>query len=436
MSRLLDFCYLIAYLLAMPWIFYRLISKGGWRALPRRLGAGLGAPLPQSIWLHGSSIGEISLIQPLVTELEEAYPGVPLVISANTAAGIEAARVRYARHRVVAFPLDFKWIIRRYFARFNPKLIVIAESEFWPNFLITARRRAIPVALVNGRMSPKSFRMHSLTRLIPHALRTLDLIAVQSEENASRMRMLGVAPDRVVVTGNMKYDLAPCVLDVETRDALRTELGFGREDVVVVAASLHDPEEKTILAAFDAVAARYPRAALVLVPRYPEDAGRVVDEVRARGRTAVCKTAIDKREQPAPGRRGVLVVDTVGQLAGLYSVADIAFVGGSLYFRGSNRGGHNLMEPAVYGVPVLFGPYNFSFRETAHALSQANAGMEVDDAQELAAALTALLDDSERRLAMGRRARQVISDGRGATKRTFGLLRCVIDRSVSTLAAS
>src|SRR5690606_19721838 len=356
MGLLLDLGYLLGFVLAAPWLAYRLVRHGGFRNAPARFGLELGPAVRGAIWLHGSSAGEVSLLKPLVARLERDRPGTPLVISAYTVTGLEAARKAYPQHRVILFPLDFSFAVRRFLAHFDPRLIVIVESEFWPNFLLAARRRGVPVVVLNGKVSEKSSRAYRRTGIVPRVLRGLTLIAVQSEEHAERFSRLGVPRERIHVTGNMKYDLARGTADDTDRQMLREGLGYSPDDVVVMGGSLHPGEHEALLAAFDALPGDS-RAALVLVPRYPADAPAVAEHVEARGYAAVMKTRIDRGEAAPPGRGGVLIVDTVGELGRLYAAADVAFVGGSLFFRGSNKGGHNLMEPAILGVPVLFGPY-------------------------------------------------------------------------------
>lgn len=421
MGLLLDFIYLIVGVAASPWIVYRLCTPGR-REFAQRLGVNLGPSLARSIWLHGSSAGEIGVLRPLVALLERDYPGTPLVISAFTTTGLAAARKLYPRHRVVPLPFDASFIVERCLRRFDPRLLVVAESEFWPNLIMRARRRAIPVALVNGKMSEKSFGVHARTRLVANVLARLDLLAVQTEEHAQRFRALGVAASRLHVTGNMKYDLARLGAEPEAASLLRRSLRYEQSDVVVIGGSLHDGEDDALLAAFGAARERGAQVSLVIVPRYPAEAAVVEERVRARGYLAVRKTAVDAGAAQAPGRDGVLVVDTVGELGRLYAAADLAFVGGSLFYRGANKGGHNLMEPAVLGVPVVFGPYNFSFKETVDDLLAAGAGRLVRDSAELASVVAALALDAAARSALGARARQVVLAGRGATERNYALL--------------
>jgi 3-deoxy-D-manno-octulosonic-acid transferase len=426
MGLLLDFAYLFACILLSPWLIYRLALAPDRRDFAMRFGSGLGEPLRESIWLHGSSAGEVSLLKPLVTLLERDVPGTPLVISAFTATGLAAARKLYPRHRVVHFPLDLSFIVRHFHRRFDPRLVVVVESEFWPNFIRCARRRGARVALLNGKMSAKSYRVHARTRLIPRVLAEVDLLAVQTDEHAERLRSLGVPAERIRVTGNKQIDLTRAAAGGDDARALRRSLGYADDDVVVIGGSLHEQEDEALLDAFAAARAANERAALIVVPRYPADAALVRAHAEARGFRAVARTAIANGAEAAPGRAGVLVVDTVGELGKLYAVADLAFVGGSLFFRGANKGGHNLMEPAILAVPVLFGPYNFSFKETVVDLLAADAGVLVRDARELAARVAELVVDGERRRELGLRAQRVVRAGQGATARNYEWLGALV----------
>jgi 3-deoxy-D-manno-octulosonic-acid transferase len=225
----------------------------------------------------------------------------------------------------------------------------------------------------------------------------------------------------VHVTGNMKYDLTPSPSGDSQPAALRRFLGYTDADVVVIGGSLHAGEDDALLGALARIESDGTPVALVLVPRYPGDIETTRRHVLEAGRTPVLKSALDAGAA-APGRRGVLIVDTVGELGRLYAVADIAFVGGSLFYRGANKGGHNVMEPAILGVPVLFGPHNVSFKEPVAALVAAGGGMLVRDAAELGDALARLVRDRHRRVEMGARARRVVLDGQGATARNYALL--------------
>ena len=423
MARLLDLVYLLVALAALPWLAWRFAARGGGRGLWSRFGIGTGEGTGSSIWLHGASAGEVALLQPLVRRLERDLPGVPLVVSSFSESGLAVARKRFPRHRVILFPFDFSPVVERLLRRFNPRLVVIAESDLWPNFLLAAHRRGIPVVVVNGRISARSCRWHARTRLVAPILGKMRLLAVQSDGYAERLCHLGARAERVHVTGNMKYDLAAPATPPGGVEALRRRLGYDPARVVVIGGSLHAGEDDALLAACRQAADRSAApSALIIVPRYPADAGRVAGRVRAHGYRAVLKTALDGGACP-PGAEEVLIVDTLGELAALYAAADVAFVGGGLFHRGSNKGGHNLMEPAILGLPTLFGPCNTSFAETGCALLHAGGGVMVRDADELARALLPLLEDPAARRKMGARAREVILSRQGATERNYALIR-------------
>ena len=420
MGLILDFGYLLGVLAGMPWFLYRITVRGDWRSIPRRLGFGQPPPARGSIWLHGSSAGEISLLRPLIRRLEADYPAAPIVISAYSSTGFAAARKNYPDARVIYFPLDLSFVVRRFLRRYDPRLVVIVESDFWPNFLRSAHQRAIPVTVINGKMSERTCRIHARTRLIPRLLGKMPLIAVQSDAHASRFRRLGVAQTRVAVTGNMKYDLT--VSDVPPSNDSRQSLNYAPEDVVIIGGSLRDGENRVMAECYRSLVNGSPRLGLILVPRYPTDAARIQSDLEASALKVVRKSEVDAGAAAAPGCGGVLLVDTVGELRSLYGAADIAYVGGSLFARGSNKGGHNVIEPAIQGVPVLFGPHHFSFRDTVDDLLAAKAGIEVGNPEALSEALKRLLTDEGRRHRMGRRAREAILRRQGATGRNYELL--------------
>jgi 3-deoxy-D-manno-octulosonic-acid transferase len=421
MRLLLDCAYLLACVLASPWILYRLLLAPGRGDFAMRFGIGLPASRVRSIWVHASSVGEVTLLKPLIALLERGEPGTPLVISAFTSTGLATARKLYPQHTVVPLPFDLSYVVRRALGRFDPKLVIIAESELWPNFIQLSHGRGAAVAIVNGKMSAKSQRAHARRGVIPRVLADVDLFAVQTEEHAARFCSLGVPAERVRITGNMKYDLTRAP-DAAQRSELRRALGYADGDVVIIGGSLHEREDEALLDAFASARAANERAALIIVPRYPADAAAVEQHTIARGRRAVLKSALDAGRASAPGRDGVLIVDTLGELGRLYAASDVAFVGGSLFYRAANKGGHNLMEPAILAVPVLFGPYNFSFKETVEDLLAANAGVMIRDTNDLGAVLARLVGDAAVRHDLGVRGQRVVRAGQGASARNYELL--------------
>ena len=426
---LLDILYATVFVIALPWVLFMLLTRPAFRAgLRARFRPGLDPdPARKTIWLHGSSAGEIDLLRALV-EPEEALPeDYRVVVSAFSISGYTVAKKAFPEHTVIYFPADFSFIVRRFLKAIDPSLIVLVESELWPNFIATVHDAGIPVCVVNARMSEKSYRKHQRIRLIPRALAKLDMIAAQTGEDADRFIDLGVDPDRLHVTGNMKYDRCNAG-DARENEALRRRLreqyGIASDMPVLIGGSVHRGEDRVIVSVYKRLIDAGHALRLILVPRYPAEAPAVMGELQNLGLEGVRKTARTKHPETVfdkPSR--VLLVDTMGELGQFYAMSDIAYVGGSLHYRGSNKGGHNLMEPAVLGIAVLFGPHNYSFRETVRDLLAAGGGALVQDEAELAATLERLLADPEARAEMGRRARRVILDNRGAARQNLQLLR-------------
>ena len=426
---LLDILYATVFVIALPWILFMLLTRPAFRAgLLARFRPGLEHdPARKTIWLHGSSAGEIDLLRALVEPVENLPGSHRIVISAFSISGYTVAKKAFPEHAVIYFPADFSFVVRRFLRAIDPVLIVLVESELWPNFIATVHNAGIPVCVVNARISEKSFRKHQRIRLIPRALSKLDLIAAQTEEDAARFNDLGVDPGRLHVTGNMKYDRCDTGDERENevlRQRLREQYGIASEMPVLIGGSVHRGEDRVIVSVYKRLIDAGHELRLVLVPRYPAEAPAVMGELENHGLEGVRKTTRTRHPETVferPSR--VLIVDTMGELGHFYAMSDIAYVGGSLHYRGSNKGGHNLMEPAVLGIAVLFGPYNYSFRETVRDLLAAGGGMLVHDEEELVARLESLLTDPQARAEMGRRARRVVFENRGAARQNLQLLR-------------
>lgn len=422
---ILDIVYLLAFVLLSPLWLLLILVKPAFRAglRERFLPPSGSVPAATTIWLHGSSAGEIDLLRPLIRKIEERHPEAGVVISAFAVSGYTVARKTFPRHPVIHFPVDLAFVVRRFFDVIDPALIVVVESEFWPNFLVVAERRNIPVCVLNGKMSAKSFRSHRMTRLIPWALRKVSLFAVQTADHAKRFRGLGVRAESIHVTGNMKYDLGEVADGSEERRQLRLRYGLDDDMPVWIGGSIHRGEDEALARAQKRLVSEGYELQLVVVPRYPAEAETIAGVFRDHGLQPVRKTQLpDGDTSVFSDSRSVLIVDTIGDLKRYYAMSDVAYVGGSLEFRGSNKGGHNLMEPAILGIAPVFGPYNFSFRETVRALLDGNAGLQVGDGEELFRALRHFLDNPGTAAAMGARARQVILGNRGATDLNFALI--------------
>ncbi|MCG6656714.1 3-deoxy-D-manno-octulosonic acid transferase [Halomonas campisalis] len=375
------------------------------------------------IWLHCASVGEVLAARPLIEALLERFPGHCLVITTMTATGAERAAAlaeglrqteaggEVSHHFV---PLDFPGAARRFIDRLSPALAILFETELWPNLLAACGRRGVPVAVVNGRLSPRAFRGYRRLRpLMQEALSHVDWLAAKSAADAGRFRALGMAAGRSEVVGSLKYDLTPDPV-AETRSRqLCTRLGARP---VWVAGSTHPGEDELLLDVHARLRAHYPDALLILVPRHPQRFDRVAALCAERGLALARRS----RDEWPGAATAIYLGDTMGELLTLYGVGDLAFVGGSLV----PVGGHNLLEPAAMGVPVLTGPELANFAEVAATLREADALVEVADAEALGRVLFALFDDEAERHRLAEAGQAVIAANRGALVRTMtGLSR-------------
>ena len=387
------------------------------REVGERLARELPPEKPGAIWIHGASVGESRIVDSLVRELRRRAIDRPLVVSAVTPTGRRQLPAPPDVDHAFHAPLDFAGLPSRVIRALRPSALAIVETELWPNLLHEAALSGLPVGVVNGRLSPS--RMHRYRRfagLYRPLLSRLTLVGAQSDEDGARFLELGVTSRSLRVTGNVKYDLEPPEVDV---DALRERLGLPPNRPVFVAGSTHDGEEEPVLDAFLRARGPVPSLLLVLAPRHPERADDVEGRIRRRGLTVA-------RLGGATGPRGdrdVLLVDTLGQLGRLYGLAATAFVGGSLV----PTGGHNVLEPAALGVPVLFGPHTQDFAEPARALARAGGGFRVTNADALQRELVSLLTDLERRKKASERARGMVEANRGALGRSVDLLLSLLE---------
>jgi 3-deoxy-D-manno-octulosonic-acid transferase len=352
---------------------------------------------------------------PLVSALRARWPEAEIVLSTVTATGAAVARARLPGAAVFTCPLDLPRPVRRALARVDPRALVVLETELWPNLFRALAGAGRPVAVVNGRISDRSYRRYRRVRaLFGRVLRDVALFAMQSAEDARRVIDLGAPADRVTVTGSLKMDGPDA--DGEAGPAWRERLGLG-DRTVWVAGSTHRGEEDAVLAAFRTARARRADLRLVLAPRHPER----VEEVEAQARAAGWRVA--RRSRPAgAGDADVVLLDTVGELGSLYGAADVVFVGGSLV----PIGGHNVIEPARHGKAVLFGPHMGNFREAAALLVGAAGAVQVTDAAALGPAVARLLEDAGERARLGAAARAAVRGHQGALRRTVEALGPVL----------
>ena len=369
------------------------------------------------IWIHAVSLGEVVAVTPLVKELSRRHPECRLVVSTVTETGREAVEQRLSSVADHCYaPLDFPWVVSRFIERLQPRLYLFIETELWPNLLWQLRRRGTPTVLVNGRLSSRSFARQQwapVRSFYRTMLQGLSLCLMQSDRDVHRIVALGAEASRVRRTGNMKFDQP--IPTVTEDGGARTRLGLQATEQLLIAGSTHPVEEEMLVDCYHALVARHPAAVLLLAPRHIERVESVEAMVRAKGLAVQRCSAIGPASAWQPIGPRVLVLDSRGELAALYREAVVAFVGGTLV----PVGGHNLLEPAQWGTPVLFGSYTDHCEEIAALLSQAGGGVRVSTAEALTQQVIGLFSDCNERERMGRSARQMLEENQGALQQTL-----------------
>ncbi len=419
MSYLLNIIYLLTLILLSPWLVYKALTTGKYRRglwskiSGRAYGRSTDRP---GAWFHGVSVGEIHLLRQVVAGFRKRHPDWDCVISTTTDTGYDEACKRFADLPVFFWPFDFTWAVRRALGRVKPSLVVLAECELWPNFLSIAKRKGIPVAVINARMSPRSLgRFERLSWLVGGLFRKLNLCGVQTEEYAAAYRALGAS--NVQVTGSVKYDGA-CSdrANPKSRD-LRRLLDIGDDALVWIAGSTQAPEEEIVLNIYRKAKQQHSNLRLILVPRQKERFDEVAELLRR------SEFNFPRRSQMSLGQlvsaNHIILVDTFGELGALWGLADVAFVGGSL---DGKRGGQNMIEPAAYGAAVLFGPHTWNFKDTVARLVEQKAAIQVADAMGLERETLRLLADPHSRRQLGHAAQRFVLSQQGATERTLQAL--------------
>ena len=441
MDLLYSLLVTIAAVLAAPWYLARYglrgRPRGYWRErmglLPECFGRGkeIGEG---AIWIHAVSVGETLAVAGLISEMNRRFPGRLVYLSHVTPTGRAAgeARIPHVAGRFF-LPLDWKWASRRIFHRLQPAMLILAETELWPNLLSAARETGTPVVLVNARLSDRSLRGYRRFRFFfRRSLASIDHVFAQTERDAERFRELGVPAHNITVAGNLKSDMKPPQSNDFTREARRAMNESGRGPVLVAGSTMLG-EEPAVLRAWDAIRESCPRAFMVLAPRHPERFEEVARLLENQNRKFVRRTALDTagfgREILGPD---ILLLNTIGELAGVYQLADAAFVGGSLVA----TGGHNPLEPAFWGRPVLFGPHMDAFRDLAEQFVASGAAFQVGSADELAARVVELFTSPVLRQTMGSRAQSVLQSSAGATARVIDALAPRLDAGLASPVAA
>ncbi len=435
MGFIFDLAYLFAGLAFSPVLFYRMAAHRRYRAgWDHRFGnVARKEPDKRCIWLHAVSMGEVNAAKTLVAEIEKRYPDCEIVVSTTTDTGYAQADKLFGRKwTVFYFPFDVSWIVRRAFDRLRPSVCLLMELEVWPNFLFTAHRRQIPVVVLNGRISDRSFSRY---RRIKPVTRTffgkIDRVLAQTPEYAERFRELGCPAERVLVTNSLKYDTAQVADRVEGADALAEQLNLG-ETRLWVAGGTGVDEEKIVLDVHKSLLQdpRHKDLRLAIVPRKPERFEEVAQLIEQAGFSMTRYSRLKgTTSRAADDGRTVILGDTMGDLRKFYSLAEIIFVGRTLV----PMGGSDMMEAAALGKCTLFGPHTFNFRQTVEVLLAGRGAIEVKDSDDLLATLKKCLCDPACAGAVAKAGQEIIRQNQGATARTMEVLSTLLDgaRSVS-----
>lgn len=418
---LLNLCYVALLAAVSPVLAWRLWQHGkyrdGWGEKLLGSGARRQSKAP-CVWLHAVSVGEVLLLRPVIAELRRQRPDIEIWLSTTTHTGQGVAREKYPDCRVLYFPLDFTWSVRRALDRVRPDVVGLVELELWPNFIRAVADRGTPLVLINGRIGERSFRGYRRIRfLMRRVLGAFTALGMQSPEYARRMVELGAPVDRVCVTGSVKFDGVALLRDEPRLRMLRDEVGLASNERILLAGSTHAPEEQSVLACYQRLRSEFPGLRLVIAPRHQERFNEVAELIaqaglplQRRSRTGALKTF--------GGGAPVVLLDTLGELSSWWGLAEVAFVGGSL----STRGGQNMLEPCAVGAAVVVGPNTWNFKPAVELLTAAGGLAVIQTADELACEIRSLLLDAERAGLMRVAARRAIESQQGATSLTVELL--------------
>ncbi|WP_312197941.1 3-deoxy-D-manno-octulosonic acid transferase [Anaerospora hongkongensis] len=430
MHLLYNLLALVLVVLAAPVFLYRLIREAGFG---ERLKQSFGW-LPSetvakvanknAIWLHAASVGEIVATSPMVKEIKKEMPDSVVVISVVTASGYDMAkRIIPEADGVIFFPLDLPWLSCHVVKKIAPQAFLLVETELWPNFLKASRKAGIPVMMVNGRIGDKSFGNYRyLGSVLQDMLQTVVKFCMQSSIDAQYIIKLGADPQRVMVTGNTKYDQTYTDVSEDEQKLLISQYGFAGQGPIIIAGSTHKGEEESLFASFGKIRNHFPQACLVIAPRDIQRADELVSMAAASGHRAVKRSKLEKENA---GGHNTVILDTIGELGRVYSIADVVFVGGSLI----PQGGHNILEPAAHGKPIVVGPHMFNFKDIYALLSDRKACITAKDPALLTDKLLAVLENKELSETMSKNARAIIEENRGAAHKNTLQLKQLLEKA-------
>ncbi len=415
-----DLIYGTALLITLPWFIFKVCSGAKYRAgLKEKLGflSMKKAPSGKAVWFHSVSVGETLAAAGLIDAFRKKHPEFKVIVSTTTYTGREIAEKKIDADIFVYYPFDFSLIVRRFLKILNPSAIILLELEVWPNMVRQAVRRGIPVGVVNGRLSAKSFKGFSTWNfMVRKTFSLLSFCGVQDETYLDRFIRTGASPEAARVTGNLKYDSLSEKPDQDKLNELVSLLDIRDGDTVIVAGSTHEGEEAILLDIYMSLKERFSGMRLVLVPRHPERYGGVKTLLKERGISFVCRTELTRSEPDVRDR--VILIDTMGELSALYSLAAAAFVGGSF----SGTGGHNVMEPVIFRKPVFTGPSTFNFDEDMQRLLENNGIIQVETPSEFETRLAELLENRKEADIIGENGYNTVIRYRGSIEQNLSMI--------------
>jgi len=417
----------LAFVVALPWLSLRAWRKGKFaQGMGERFGKLEGpwvgeAAGKRPIWIHAVSVGEAQMLPPVLARLKERFPDVPVVISTNTVTGQDIAKGFAEVAGTFYIPIDFGWAVRKLLVTLRPRLLVIMETEIWPNLIVQSDRAGVPVVFLNGRISDSSFGGYLKAKwFMKRVLARVTAFGMRSNVDAERIVEIGAASERVRVTGNLKYESADALCH-EEEGLTRKKFGIGQEEIVLIGGSTFPGEEAMLLRVYQACLEDHPSARLILAPRHPQRFEEALTAIESAGLPVAQRShgqLPETRDLPKP----VILLDVMGELKRVYGLVDLVFIGKSMRLSPKGNGGQNPLEAAAWSKPILFGPSMENFQEVADSLTAKGGTVVVENEEDLLNEIRDLLSNSERRASMGERARSVIQDSLGAADRCMEIL--------------
>ncbi len=435
MPIIFDSIYLTASVLGAPYMLFKMLTSERHRSgLYQRFGiVSERTSKKPGIWIHGASVGEVITAKSIVEKIDREFPEWETFISTTTNTGYSVAKQNFSGKPIFYFPVDLSWITRKVLRRIRPSCIILIELEIWPNFLVSVYEENIPLIIVNGRISDKSFKAYRIISRISGAFynsltNKMNTYCARTELDAQRFRDLGISSEQVFVTGTMKYDNTPTHINENSKNELADLFRIKDNDLVLIGGSTHEGEEEILLRIFERLSRTYPNLRLIIAPRHIERTRDVSRLIEKKGFTPVLKTSVDSSNYSwQNSKKEIILIDTVGDLEKIYALSDYVFVGKSLV----PSGGQNMMEPAGLGKPVVFGPHVFNFKEEVDMLLRNEAAKMIETEDELCGTIEFFIKNPEAAKEMGLRAQEVVSEKRGATEKNMDIIRKILESKSS-----